>query len=399
MGECKREELIKAKILTKEEDFDQTIKSLTSAFQKNYQYFDATHKPPKFLEDEFELEKHYKDTEKQKRHDKMSKQEEEEHKRYLRSTCSPEEALKMVAEEMHHKNEERRNIIREGYVIRDDARIIRQIDKDKGKNKFLRVAEHGIIGQTHLGPTLEDEVEAVMTKYQDQVIFNDKISFFRMEYFLYCLRELHRMDEDSKFLNEDVEYYLRKFKDKDEELNRLRYSYARATPEEKTHFSKLEKETKRLRKKMQDIDREASMKVIQIKKLIKHMLDWRIKAKNVYGGDHYGIPLDTFWIPLDMRERVDTDYDKEEYRLDLVEEIKKRIAHEHMKPDDPKLIKKIVEDMTAERKHVRTMLGYYAGTDENEELVFKKLEPLAERTTNEILSVVPDIIRETFRNI
>lgn len=346
-----------------------------------------------------DLERHYKTTEKQKRVLIESKRTEEEKKRLLRCTCSPEEALQMVADDMRKKKSEREDIIREGYVIREDAMDIKEKKKDKFRNKYLKVAEHGIIERTNLGPTLENEVEEIMTKYQDQVVFNDKISFFRMEYLLYCLRELYDIDQDTYYLKEDVSHYKKKIAEKDAEIQKLRFNYARATYEEKSQLEKLQQDWTRLRSKLQIIDSELNSKKNVIRKLIDHILRWRVKAKKVYSGDYYGVPLSTYWLPLDFLEDIDTDYDQEQYRLNLVEKIKKKIANDDMKVKDPRILQLAVEDMTEDAKHRRTALGYYEYADPHEELVFKKLEPLTEKTSNEILSVVPEKIRETFRNL
>lgn len=91
----------------------------------------------------------------------------------------------MVAKDLSDRKDAYKEVIRNGLVFRDDAIEAKNKTNNKYRSKFLRAAEHGITAQTNLGPTLHHAVEEVMTKYQDEVVFNDKISFFRMEYFLY----------------------------------------------------------------------------------------------------------------------------------------------------------------------------------------------------------------------
>ena len=181
----KRQEILDNKILEDEDDFDEVVKGLTLAFEKNYENFEIGHKKPEFLEDPTDLEHHYKHSKKKKAKEEREKQELEEHKRRLRNSCTPEEALEMVAEDMRELQEQERDIIREGLVIRDDAIKREGYYKNDFRNKYLKVAEHGLYENTYLGPILKQEVEEVMTKYQDEVVFDDKISFFRMEYLLY----------------------------------------------------------------------------------------------------------------------------------------------------------------------------------------------------------------------
>ena len=133
----------------------------------------------------------------------VEKQEDEEYKRYLRCTCTPEEALKMVAQDMSKLKSQERDIIRTGKAIRKDALYLTE-QKSQKKNPFLKAVEYGLEEHTDLGPNIKNQVEEVMTKYQDNVVFDDRISFFKMEYILYALRELQRLDEDASFLQEDI---------------------------------------------------------------------------------------------------------------------------------------------------------------------------------------------------
>ena len=371
MREVKRDELIQEKILSNNKDFDEVIKGITFAFEKNYKFFETTHKPPNFLEEENELERHYKNAEKSKKKSMKAEKEEEERKRFLRCTCTPEEAIKMVADDMFELKEQKRDVIRSGYVIRDDARLLNDTKMSNFKSKFLKVAEHGLESQTMLGPVLDDEIEHIMTKYQDEIVFHDKLSFFRMEYLLYCLRELYRINEDTEFLKDDLNYYLKKVNQKDDEINRMRYSRVAA---EKAGLDSLEREARDLRSKMAAIDREIDQKNSFLKKLITHILEWRVKAKPTYNEDFYGLPLSTFWRPLDLNEKIDTDYDKEQYRMDIVEHLKKRNTLDLMKFKESELLDRVVEDITIERKFERTYLGYSDDTYKNEELVFKQLD-------------------------
>ena len=319
MREIKKEELIKEKILSNDKDYDEVIRGITFAFENNYRFFETTHKPPNFLEEENDLEKHYKHSEKVKKRDKISEKELEERKRLLRWSWTPEEALKMVADDLFNLKEEKRDIIRNGFVVRDDARLLKETKKSDHRSRFLKVAEHGIEFQTNLGPELEEDIEHIMTKYQDEVVFKDSLSFFRMEYLLYCLRELHRLNEDAEFLKDDISYYLKKVNQKEDEISRLRYSRVAS---EKAGLDNLEKEAKELRSKMASIDKESEQKITHIKRLINHILEWRIIAKPTYNEDYFGVPLDTYWKPLDFNEKIDTEYDKEQFRMDVVENVK-----------------------------------------------------------------------------
>lgn len=58
-------------------------------------------------------------------------------------------------------------------------------EKKKKKNKYLKAVQTGLTKQTPLGPNLQSQVEEVMTKFQDHIIYDDKMSYFRMEYCLY----------------------------------------------------------------------------------------------------------------------------------------------------------------------------------------------------------------------
>jgi len=174
----KRQDIIDTKILEKNEDFEEVIKGLTIAFENNYENFEVGHIKPDFLKEETDLEHNFKYQDKKKLKHLNKIKEIEERKRYLRCSCTPEEALELVAEDMREKQEEKRNVIREGYVIRDDAMEVDEYYKNDYRNKYLQVAEHGLVAKTNLGPLLNQEVEEVMVKYQDQVVFNDKISFF-----------------------------------------------------------------------------------------------------------------------------------------------------------------------------------------------------------------------------
>jgi hypothetical protein len=84
MPVIKRKELLESHILANEEDFDEVIKGLITAFQQNYSTFEASHQPPDFLKEETDLEKHYKYTEKKNMSKKERIKEEEERKRFLR---------------------------------------------------------------------------------------------------------------------------------------------------------------------------------------------------------------------------------------------------------------------------------------------------------------------------
>lgn len=257
--------------------------------------------------------------------------------------------------------------------------LIDDFDNNKYRNKYLRVAEHGIAERTFLGPVLKQEVEEVMVKFQDQVVFNDKISFFRMEYFLYCLRELYNMKQDLKDINDDIEFYKKKMHQKDTEIQRLKFNVNRATQEQRNQLESNQKDYNKFFNKIKELDIDNNKRMLIVKKLIEHIFDWRIKSKKVYDQDHYGISLDTYWLPLDLMENVDREYDKDEYRLDKYENIKKSIARDHMRHTDPKILKMAAEDETVEAKYTRTILGYDAHPNEKEELVFKKLIPLSEK--------------------
>jgi hypothetical protein len=269
--------------------------------------------------------------------------------------------------------------------------------KNKYRDKYLKVAEHGIAERTFLGPTLKQEVEEVMVKFQDQAVFNDKISFFKMEYFLYCLRELYSMKQDIKDIKDDIDYFKKKMQQKDSEIQRLKYNVSRATPEQKEQLEKDQKDNNKFVNKIKELDIDYDKKMLIIRKLIDHLLHWKTTAKKVYDQDHFGIPLDTYWLPLDYMEHVDREYDKDEYRLDKYEHVKRSIVQQ--KHPGRKQPIKAANDETVEAKYTRTTLGYYHNPNDKEELIFKKLIPLAEKTSNEILNIIPDKIRETFKNI
>lgn len=399
MPVTRRQELLDSKILENEADFDEVIRGLKIAFEENYDHFETSHQPPDFLTEDTDLERHYKHNERKKKSKKDLKKEEEERKRYLRCTCTPEEALELVARDMAEVKENKSNIVRNGLVVRNDAIEVDDNYKNKRRSKFLRAAEHGIWDHTSLGPTLDTAVEEVMTKYQDQIVFNDKISFFRMEYFLYSMRELHLIDQDAFHLKEDISHYKKKMSEKDAEIQRLRFNFQRATLAEREELEKNQKDYNEIRKKIQSIDEELDIKKSIIKQLVGHILKWKIKAKRTYGKDHFGVSLNTFWLPLDLQEDIDTEYDKEEYRLNETEKVKKSIVYDNTRSKDPKIRSMAVEDYTTDAKYRRTMLGYHNFADGNEELVFKKLVPSAEKVSNEILEVIPYKIRQAFRQI
>ena len=66
MSEIKREELLEANLLSDPLDFEGVIESLTTAFKKNYQNYEKTHKLPEFLKGPSDLEVMYKYDENQK---------------------------------------------------------------------------------------------------------------------------------------------------------------------------------------------------------------------------------------------------------------------------------------------------------------------------------------------
>lgn len=84
MPVVKREELLEAKILQNEGDFEEVIHSLVHAFENNYADFETGHTQPEFLKEPTDLEKHYKSTAKQRKKELSKKLEEEEKRRYLR---------------------------------------------------------------------------------------------------------------------------------------------------------------------------------------------------------------------------------------------------------------------------------------------------------------------------
>ena len=207
------------------------------------------------------------------------------------------------------------------------------------------------------------------------------------------------MNQDATDLKEDIGYYKKKMDQKDNEIKRIRFNFSRATAAEREELDRLQNDYNRYHKKINNLDDQLEKKNRILKALVDHILSWRVKQRKVYDKDYYGVSLDTFWKPLSFNEKIETDYEKEKYRMNLIEEVKATIAHEKMRFTDPELFKKAAEDETKEAKNERTMLGYYNYADDQEELVFKKLIPLHEKTSNEILSVVPDKIRSTFKYI
>ena len=109
--------------------------------------------------------------------------------------------------------------------------------------------------------------------------------------------------------------------------------------------------------------------------------------------------MNTFWRPIKFNENIDTEYEKDKYRMNLIEKTKKLIAHENMEFTDSKMFEKAVEDETEHAKYNRTMLGFYNHVDEQEEIVFKKLIPNTEKTSDDIMRVIPEKIRTTFQYI
>lgn len=397
----KRDEVLETNILENPQDFDEVVRGLTEGFEKNYEHFETGHKKPEFLEEDNDLEHHFKSNKKLKQKEIKKLEEERDHKRFLRCSCSPEEALELVAHDMREKQEERREVIRQGYVIRDDAMDIEDFYKNDFKNKYLKVAEHGLKEKTNLGPLLKGEVEEVMVKYQDQVVFNDKISFFRMEYFLYCIRELSYLKKDRQEFKEDLKYYERKMNDIDAKIQKLK-SQNRGSAQKSERSDKIDqmqKDYDKYFRRIKEVDQDLAKKKRVIASLIDHILKWRIKAKRVYQKDHYGVPLSTYWRPLRFNDHVETDYDKEKYRMNLVEKAKKTIAHENMIFSKEENLNREVEDETEEAKFKRTMLGYCGQKDDQEELIFKKLVPMTEKISDEILNVVPEVRRTTLKNI
>lgn len=174
----------------------------------------------------------------------------------------------------------------------------------------------------------------------------------------------------------------------------MRYNYSRATYQEKRELEGIEKETKTLRSKLGMIEEQVEGKNSIIKRLIAHILQWRVKAKPFIDSDHYSMPLNTFWQPLDMLENIDHNYFDDDYRVDLVEHTKKRIVEDQTYYRNPKNNAMKVPDKVVDYKYSRTMLGFDNRIDENEEIVFAKLEPLAEKTSNQILDIVSGKIRD-----
>ena len=150
---------------------------------------------------------------------------------------------------------------------------------------------------------------------------------------------------------------------------------------------------------MHKVDEQVDAKNLVIKRLILHILRWNIKGKRLVDKNHYTVPLSTFWRPLDYLENIDTGYEKEEFRLDLVENTKKDIVEETITENFAEKISKAVEDIVVEEKFKRTHLGFYKKFYDDEDLVFEKLQPHTEKISNEILDVVPEKIRDTFRAV
>lgn len=103
MPEIKRNELLQSNILSNPLDFDDVIKSISTAFMNNYTDFEKGHKLPDFLDGKSDLERFQKELEQEEKNMKKTLAQEEEYKRYLRCTCTPEEALELVADEMRQK--------------------------------------------------------------------------------------------------------------------------------------------------------------------------------------------------------------------------------------------------------------------------------------------------------
>lgn len=85
--------------------------------------------------------------------------------------------------------------------------------------------------------------------------------------------------------------------------------------------------------------------------------------------------------------------------MDLVEKAKKNEARKYMKHSTAINFRLKEDDEVEKAKYERTNLNHLGPDVPEEELIFKKLIPMNEKVSNEILSVTPGIRRATLRNI
>lgn len=152
-----------------------------------------------------------------------------------------------------------------------------------------------------------------MVKFQDEKVFDDKISFFRMEYLLYCLRELSYLNKDKTELKSDIKYYEKKMATYDAEIQKLKFQN-RGSAQKQTRSGKIEglqRDYEKYFRRLKEIDEELGRLRRIIKQLVDHVIDWRVRCKRVYEKDHYGVPLSTYWRPLRFGDNIETDYEKE----------------------------------------------------------------------------------------
>ena len=55
--------------------------------------------------------------------------------------------------------------------------------------------------------------------------------------------------------------------------------------------------------------------------MMKHLCNWDVKSHHKGTDDVYEVPMSTFWLPINLEENIETDYSKERFKKDFIDDV------------------------------------------------------------------------------
>lgn len=76
-----------------------------------------------------------------------------------------------------------------------------------------------------------------------------------------------------------------------------------------------------LKKQLQSLNEVLVQKWETIHLMMKHLCNWDVKSHHKGTDDVYEVPMSTFWLPINLEENIETDYSKERFKKDFIDDV------------------------------------------------------------------------------
>lgn len=83
------------------------------------------------------------------------------------------------------------------------------------------MAQNGVQSNMSFGPTLSNQVQDVLLKYENAIKELEEISFFRMEYFLYGSKQASQMIRSRDMNERNFDDFEEEIKEREREIERI----------------------------------------------------------------------------------------------------------------------------------------------------------------------------------